>query len=135
MKRLFLHLWRLHVEHFGDPALHDEEVGVVHVQLDGAEKVLDTAVLAVGAVDQVLVLAANNDLNCEFVLASLQQLNLLNLYLSHDGHFVEPLVPDGALLLVAVVEGDGHGGLGDACLAVLVHQLLHVGGADLKTRG
>ena len=68
MKRLFLHLWRLHVEHFGDPALHDEEVGVVHVQLDGAEKVLDAAVLAVGAVDQVLVLATDHHLLKETAL-------------------------------------------------------------------
>ena len=45
------------------------------------------------------------------------------------------LVAERALALVRVVEGDGHGGLGHAGLAVLVHQFLQVGGADLIRGG
>ena len=51
------HLWWLHVEDLCDPPLHDEEVRIVYVELDGAEEVLHAVVLDVGAVDQVLVLA------------------------------------------------------------------------------
>ena len=52
----------LHVEDLGDPALHDEEVGIVHVQLDGPEEVAHPAVLHVAPVDQILVLSADHDL-------------------------------------------------------------------------
>ena len=57
------HLRWLHVEHFCDPSLHDEEVGVVDVELHRPEEVVDAGVLAVGAVDQVLVLAADHHLS------------------------------------------------------------------------
>ncbi len=53
----------LHVEHLGDPALHDEEVGIVHVQLDGPEEVTDPAVLHVAPVDQILIFPTNHNLN------------------------------------------------------------------------
>ena len=43
-------------------SLHDEEVWVVDVELDGAEEVDDPAILDVGSVDQILVLPADNDL-------------------------------------------------------------------------
>ncbi len=53
----------LHVEHFGDPALHDEEVGIVHVQLDWSEEVADPAVLHVAPVDQILIFPTDHNLN------------------------------------------------------------------------
>ncbi len=53
----------LHVEHLGDPALHDQEVGIVYVQLDGAEEIADPAVLHVAPVDQILIFSTNHNLN------------------------------------------------------------------------
>jgi len=44
--------------------------------------------------------------------------------LSLNDNFVILFVAHGAVLLVSVVERDGDRGLGDAGLAVLVHQFL-----------
>ena len=52
----------LHVEHFGDATLHDEEVGVVDVQLHRTEQILHTIVVGVASVDQVFVATSNNHL-------------------------------------------------------------------------
>ena len=48
--------------YLGDPPLHDEEVRVVDVELDGPEEVLNSVVLNVAPVDQVFVLPADDDL-------------------------------------------------------------------------
>ena len=50
--------------YLGDSPLHDEEVRVVHVELDGPEEVLDAVVLDVAPVDQVFVFPSNDDLSC-----------------------------------------------------------------------
>ena len=39
------------------------------------------------------------------------------------------------LFLVSVIKGDGHSGLGDSSLTVLVHQLLQVGRPDVGEVG
>jgi len=44
--------------------------------------------------------------------------------LSGDSQLVKVLVAHGAVLLVMVIEDNGHAGLGDACLPLLVDQLL-----------
>ena len=44
---------RLHV-YFSDSALHDHEVGVVDVQLDGLEEGLDGCLVGLVAIDEVL---------------------------------------------------------------------------------
>lgn len=54
---------RLHVEHLRDAPLHDEEVWIVHVELDRVEEVLHSTLLSVDAVDEVLVLASNHHLS------------------------------------------------------------------------
>ncbi len=105
-------LRRLHVENFGDSSLHDEEMRVVHVQLDRSEEIDDAVVLDVGPVDQVFVLAAHDDLTL-------------------DDDLVEVFVTHGTILLVTVVECDRDGGFGDACLTVLVHQFLKVSCSNL----
>ena len=56
------HLWGFHVQDFGDSPLHDEEMGVVHIKLDRSKQVLDAVVLDVGPVDEVLVLASDDNL-------------------------------------------------------------------------
>ena len=50
--------------YLGDSPLHDEEVRVVHVELDGPEEVLDAVVLNVAPVDQVFVFPSDDDLSC-----------------------------------------------------------------------
>lgn len=59
--------------------------------------------------------------------------NLLQACLSGDGNFIVVVVAKGTLALVRVVKGDGDGGLSDPGLAVLVHQLLQICGANLST--
>ena len=59
----------------------------------------------------------------------------LMLHLSGDGYLIILLITQRALCLVCVVKLDGDSGLGNACLSVLVHQLLKVGGAHLPQNG
>ena len=61
-----VYLCWFHVEYFGDAALHDEEVGIVDIELHRAEHVLDTRVVGVAAIDQVLVASTNNNLCTSF---------------------------------------------------------------------
>ena len=89
---------------------------IVDIELDRSEEILHPIVLDVAAVDEVLVLAPDDDL-------------------PGDGDLVVVLVPQRRLLLVAVVEGDGDGGLRDARLAILVDQLLEVGGSHVTQVG
>ena len=98
-------LWRFHVQDFSDSSLHDKEVWIVDVELDGPEEILDARVICCHSIDHVLVPASNYDL-------------------SGDRQFIEALVAQRALLFVAVVERYGHCGSSDACLSTLVHQLL-----------
>ena len=61
--------------YLGDSPLHDEEVRVVHVELDGPEEVLDAVVLDVAPVDQVFVFPSDDDLSCygNFVIVLVTQ--------------------------------------------------------------
>ena len=102
--------------YLGDSPLHDEEMGIVDIELDRSEEILHPIVLDVAAVDEVLILAPDDDL-------------------PGDGDLVVVLVPQRRLLLVAVVEGDGDGGLRDARLTILVDQLLQIGRPDVAQVG
>lgn len=55
------HLHRFHVQHFCDTALHDQEVWVVHVHLDGTEQIDDAFVEHRAAIDEVLVFTTAAD--------------------------------------------------------------------------
>ena len=105
-----------HVEDLGDAALHNEEVGVVHIQLHGMEEILDLGGLDGVAVDEVLVLAANHDL-------------------AGDGDLVKVLVAHRAGFLVGIVKVDADRGLGHPGLALLVDELLEVADPDLGKVG
>ena len=89
---------------------------IVDVELDRSEEILHPIVLDVAAVDEVLILAPDDDL-------------------PGDGDLVVVLVPQRRLLLVAVVEGDRDGGLCDARLTILVDQLLQIGRPDVAQVG
>ena len=56
-------------------------------------------------------------------------------HLSSDRDLGAILIPQRAPRPVGVVEDDGDGGLGDARLALLVDELLEVGGPDLLQVG
>lgn len=57
-----LYLRRFHVEYFSDPSLHDEEVGVVHIQLHRSEQVLHSRGCGIATIDQVPVATTNDNL-------------------------------------------------------------------------
>ena len=96
--------------------LHDEEVGVVHVQLDRVEEIGHLPRGLDLSVDQILALPPDE-------------------HLARDIDLLELLVPHGARGFVLIVEHDGDAGLVDARLALLVHELGEVAGADLGQVG
>ena len=59
-----------HVEYFGDSTLHDEKVGVVNVELNGLEQVLNCLLLRSMSVDEVLTLSTHHNLKSATVLKS-----------------------------------------------------------------
>ena len=81
--------------------MHDEEVRIVDVELDGLEQVLNRLLLGAVAVDEVFARPAQDDLSSDRDLGIVFE-------------------TDGTCLFVVVVEHDGHAGFCDACLAALV---------------
>jgi hypothetical protein len=98
-------LLRLHVQHFGYAPLHNEKVGVVDVELDGLEQVLDRMLLRAMSVYEVLRGSAQDNLPSDGYL----------------GIFFEANRRFG---LVFVVKHDRDGGLRDTCLASFVDEVL-----------
>ena len=72
--------------YLSNSSLHNQEMRVVYIELDGPEEVLHPVVLDIAPVDEVLVLPPNDDL-------------------PGDGDLVEVLITQGRLFLVPVVEG------------------------------
>lgn len=93
-------LGRLHVEHLGDLALHDEEVGVVDVQLHRLEEVLNRLKRRLVTVEQIFGHIADRDLTRHRDLGRV-------------------LKADGRFAAVLVVENNSDGCLGNACLATV----------------
>jgi len=85
---------------------------VVHIELHRVEEVLHSGGGGNVAVDEVLVAAADDNL-------------------ASDGDLLHVAVADWRLRLVAVIECDAHAGLDDACLALLVDELLKVARSNL----
>lgn len=59
---LHTHLGWFHIEDLGDPPLHDQEVRVVHIQLNRTKEVLYSRRRGVTAIDQILVASPNHNL-------------------------------------------------------------------------
>lgn len=119
--------------------LHDEKMRVVDIKTNRAEQVLDPGVFGVDPIDEILVPATYYNLGEHFGLSihTLAQLPvvkplLFNTYLSCHRNLVMGFKPKRTLTLVGVVKGDGHSGFSDATLSVFEHQILEVGGSDLK---
>ena len=88
---------------------------IVDVQLDRSEEVLDSVVLDIGAIDEVLVFASND-------------------HLPGDGDLIIVFIAQGRLFLVSVIKCDGDGCLGHSSLTILVHQFLQVCGSHLQKK-
>ena len=69
------YLRRLHVEDLGDPALHDQEVRVVHIQLNRSEQVLHSRGHSIAAIDQVLVATSYHNLSTRQVLGKVRKMH------------------------------------------------------------
>ena len=82
--------------------MHDQEVGIVDVELYGLEEVLNSLLLRTVAIDEVFACASEHDLARDRDLAIFFEAN-------------------GGLLLVSVVKNDGNTGFGDASLASFVN--------------
>ena len=85
--------------------MHDQEVGIINVELHGLEQVLHCLLLGAMAVDEVFRSAAKDDLACDGDLAI----------------FFEAY---GGLLLVSVVEDDCNRCFSDSSLTTFVDEIL-----------
>lgn len=99
------HLLGLHVENLLNLALHDQEVGIVDIQLDGAKEVLDLLVLHQLSIDQELVLATDY-------------------HLAGHGNLPALLISLRALGGIGIIENNGHRSLCNARLSIFVDQVL-----------
>lgn len=52
-------------QYFGDSSLHDKEMRIVDIQLNRAKKILDTIVLNIWAIYEILVFSTNDNLIIE----------------------------------------------------------------------
>mmetsp|Transcript_53208 Transcript_53208/g.116105 ORF Transcript_53208/g.116105 Transcript_53208/m.116105 type:complete len:268 (-) Transcript_53208:240-1043(-) len=97
-------LLRLHVDHLRNPTLHDEKMGVVHIQRHRMKQILNLILLHVVRVQEIPVSASDDDL-------------------TRNDDLVVHLVPHRTVLLVLVVEDNGHTGFRHAGLPLLVYKL------------
>jgi len=118
--------------HLGNAALHDEEVGIVDIELDALEEVLNTLLGRLVAVEEVLGYVGKRDLR--ETRSSVRSDTVTNLItnLTSDCDLLEVLHPHWAPFTVGVVEDDGDACFGDACLASLVDEVLLILCTHLK---
>ena len=131
------HPGRFHVEDFCDATLHDEEVGIVDVELHRPKHVLNSRVVGIVSIDKVLVTTSYHNLKHKIVLQSffkrytslislrsflMEPFMLLNL--ACDGNFIVLLITERTMFLVTVVEYNANSCLCHTSLSVLVDKLL-----------
>ena len=85
--------------------MHDEEIGIIDVQLDRLEEVLNRLLLGAVAIDEVLAGSSQNNLSCDGDLGILFEAN-------------------GRLFLLVIVEDNSDTGFCDASLTAFVDQVL-----------
>jgi hypothetical protein len=85
--------------------LHDEEVGVVDIKLNGLEKILDSLLLRSVTIYQVFACTSKDNLTSDADLSILLKTN-------------------GRLLLVAIIEYYCNARLGNASLPTLINEVL-----------
>ena len=89
---------------------------IVDIELYRSEEVLNSVVLDIATIDEVLVLATNDNL-------------------SSDSDLIIMFISQWRLFLVSVVKCDGDSCLGHTSLTILVHQLLEVGCSHMAQIG
>lgn len=99
-----------HVQDLCNAALHDDEIGVVDVEADTLEQVLNSGLLGTMSIDEIFACAAHDNLPCDADLSI-----LLEAY--------------RAGLLVGVIEDDGDAGLCDTGLPAFVDEILEILGS------
>lgn len=85
--------------------MHDQEVGVVYVELNGLEEILDRLLLRTVAIDEVFACAAEYDL-------------------ARDRYLTIFFEPNGRLFLIPIVEDNCNASFSDTGLASFVDQVL-----------
>ena len=108
------YLWWFHVQDFGDSSLHNQEMWVVHIQLNRSKKIRNPIGLNIGSVYHVFVFATNDNL-------------------SGYHNFVVLIITQRALFFVSVVKCDRYRGFGDSSLTIFVDKFLEICSPHLKT--
>ena len=101
--------------------MHDEEVRVVYIELDGLEEILDRLLLRTVSIDEIFACAAEYDL-------------------ARDRYLTIFFKANGRLLLIPVVEDNCNARFSDTGLASFIDQvlavdLISVGGQESGTKG
>ena len=101
--------------------MHDEEVRVVYIELDGLEEILDRLLLRTVSIDEIFACAAKYDL-------------------ARDRYLTIFFKSYGRLFLISIVEDNCNASFGDTSLASFIDQvlavdLISVGGQESGTRG
>ena len=99
-------LW-LTLMYLCDSSLHNQKMRIVNIKLNRSKEILNSVVLDIAAINQILVLSTYHNL-------------------SRDCHFIIVFISQRRLLLVSVVKGDWHSGLGNSCLTIFVDQFLKI---------
>lgn len=94
-----------HVQYFCDASLHDQEIRIVDVQLNGTEEIGNFFVQYNFTVDQVFVFAADDNL-------------------PGYRYFAAFFVANWTLIRIGIVEYNSDGGFCDASLAAFENQFL-----------
>lgn len=105
----------LHIEHFSDLALHDQEIWVVDVELDLLEEVLKRLEGGLVTVKEVFRDVADLDLPCQRAPLFVE----VRTHLTADGDLINVRKSCRGLALVLVVEHNGYGRLCDSCLTTV----------------
>ena len=87
---------------------------VVHIQLNGSEKIRNPIGLNIGSVYHVFVFATNDNL-------------------SGYHNFIVLIITQRALFFVSVVKCDRYRGFGNSSLTIFVHKFLEICSSHLKT--
>ena len=108
-------LW-LTLMYLCDSSLHNQKMRIVNIKLNRSKEILNSVVLNIAAINQILVLSTYHNL-------------------SRDCHFIIVFISQRWLLLVSIVKGDWHSGLGNSCLTIFVDQFLKISCSDMTQIG
>lgn len=107
-KKYYAYLHWLHVEYFGDTALHNQKVWIIHIHLNGTKQI-DNLLGEYGlAVDKIFIFAA-----------------AANNYLPRHSDFAAIFITNRTIMRIGIVEYDRHRCFRNTSLAILENQFLH----------